>query len=390
MDFELTPDQIAIRDTVRKFAANEIAPNVAEWDRTESFPREMHRKMAALGLLGGTLPARYGGSEMDYVTLALVVEELSYYSPMAGVVSGHPSCSLGTGLLLYGTEEQKSRYLTPTLSGDLAGAAAVTEAHSGTDIVRHMETTARPVAGGYRVNGSKVWVSNILNSDWFITFATLDKGLGHQGICACVIESKWDGVRVNPFHNKVGARTFVSGEVQYDDVFVPMENLVGEEGQGYKVLMAGTEIGRLACAARAVGQIRACLDLSVKYALSREVFSKPISQYQLIQEKITRMRIGLDAAALLTHRLAALKDQGIERVQKEASIAKLYATDTLMQAATDAMQIHGAYSCSEDYEVGRIWRDAKFMQIYDGTNEIHTTIIAEHELGYRNAREARS
>ena len=384
MEFAESEEQAQIRELVRRFAEKEIAPHVAEWDREETFPRAMTKRFSELGLLGGTLPAEYGGAELSYSTMTAVIEELAYFCPMAGMVCGHPSCSLGMGLLQYGSEDLKRRYLAPTLRGERVGAAAVTEPRSGTDVVRRMETTARRDGSGYVLNGAKAWISNVLNADWFLTFATIDRSLEHRGVCAFVVDRDQPGVGARQFPGNVGARTFVSGEVELADVRVPEENRIGAEGEGYKVLMAGTEIGRLACAARAVGQLRACLDLSVRYARDRTVFDQPIGRHQLVQEKIAGMSVGLEAARLLTYQLAWRKDQGATRLQKDAAIAKLFATDQLMQAADGAMQIHGAYSCSAEFDVGRIWRDAKFMQIYDGTNEIQTVMIAEHELGYRS------
>lgn len=384
MEFAESEEQAQIRELVRRFGEKEIAPHVAEWDREETFPRAMSKRFSELGLLGGTLPAEYGGAELSYATMTAVIEELAYFCPMAGMVCGHPSCSLGMGLLQYGSEDLKRRYLAPTLRGELVGAAAVTEPHSGTDVVRRMETTVRRDGSGYVLNGAKAWISNLLNADWFLTFATIDRSREHRGVCAFIVDRDLPGLGVRQFPGNVGARTFVSGEVELADVRVPEENRIGAEGEGYKVLMAGTEIGRLACAARAVGQLRACRDLSVRYARDRTVFDQPIGRHQLVQEKIAGMSVGLEAARLLTYQLAWRKDQGATRLQKDAAIAKLFATDQLMQAADGAMQIHGAYSCSAEFDVGRIWRDAKFMQIYDGTNEIQTVMIAEHELGYRS------
>jgi glutaryl-CoA dehydrogenase (non-decarboxylating) len=383
VDFAETDEQHAIRDVVRRFAEKEIAPAYPEWDLEESFPKSLNSRLAELGLLGGAMPARYGGSDLDFVTLAIVMEELGYFCPMAATVCGQPSCSLGRGLLVYGSEEQRQRYLRPTLEGRLVGATAVTEPHSGTDVLRRMETTARRDGSAYVLNGSKAWVSNIENADWFLTFATVDRSRGYKGVCAFVVERGFGGVTTQKYRNKVSSRTHVNGEFALSDVRVPAENLIGEEGAGYKVLAAGTEIGRLACAARAVGQLRACLDLSVRYARVRTTFGQPIGQYQLVQQKIAAMSVNLEAARLLTYRLAWLQDSGQQRLQKQAAAAKVFATDALMQAATDAMQIHGAYGCSGDVEIGRIWRDAKATQIYDGTNEILTVQIAEHELGYR-------
>lgn len=383
MDFSFSETQLAIQRLARTFGEREVASRVVEYDRAESYPRELATRLGELGLMGGVLPERYGGSGMDYISLALMAEELARFCPMTAQLAVWPSCSLGQGLLLYGDEAQRQRYLSPLCRAERLGGTGVTEPHSGTDIVRRMETRARRDGDDYVVNGQKIWISNIAHADWFITFATLDPSRGHRGLCAFVIEKDWPGVSWHPIHHKVGARPLMSGQLFFDDVRVPAANRVGPEYEGYKVLMAGTEIGRLACAARALGVIRACLEESVSYARQREVFDQPIGRYQLVQAKIAEMAVNLAAARQLTHHLAWLKDQGVERAQEAASVAKLFATDAAMRAATEAVQIHGASGCSDEVPVGRHFRDAKFMQIYDGTNEIHTVIIAEHALGYR-------
>lgn len=384
MNFAESEELLQLREMAHRFARAEVAPQVRTWDREERFPREFNARVAEIGLLGGVLPERLGGSGMTYLQMTVVLEELAYFCPMAAMVCGHPSYSLGTGLSMYGTEQLAEKYLGPTLRGELIGAAAVTESQSGTDIVRRMETTVRREDDHYVLNGRKVWISNLENADWFLTFGTIDKSRSHRGVCAFIVEKSYPGVSITPYHDKVGARTFASGDVVLDDVRVPATNLIGAEGEGYRVLLAGTEIGRLACAARAVGQIRACLDLATRYAQDRVVYDQPIGRYQLVQQKIADMAVDLETSRLLTYKLAWLTDQGHRRLQKEAAIAKLHATDGLMRAATETMQIHGAYSCSDEYEIGRIWRDAKFTQIYDGANEIQRVMIAEHELGYRS------
>jgi glutaryl-CoA dehydrogenase (non-decarboxylating) len=383
---ELNDQQRQIQELARDVGRREVAPHVAEFDAGEWYPKEHHKLLGDLGLLGGTMPEEIGGAGLDFTTLALILEELGYYCPTTSMICGQPSCSLGEGILRYGGEDLKERYLRPTLAGDLVGAVGVTEAHSGTDISRRIETSAKRDGDDYIVSGSKVWVSNCINADWFLTFATLDRSKGSKGVCAFVIEKAWDGVEVMQFTNLAGSRTSVTGEISYSDVRVPAANLVGEEGKGIRVLMAGSEIGRLACSARAAGQIRACLDASVEYAKSREVFDQEIGRFQMIQDKIATMRMNLEASRLLVWQLAALKDQGHERLQEQASITKLFVTQSLMAAAADAVQIHGAYGCSPEYPVSRYFRDAKFMEIYDGTSEIHKVLIAEHELGYRGAR----
>ena len=385
MDFSFNDAQLAIGRLAREFAEREIGSRPIEWDRDERFPpREISRRLGELGLMGGVIPERYGGSGMDFVSLVLMVEEISRFCTTSGLLAAWPSCSLGQGLLLYGTDEQRMAYLAPLCRGERLAGTGVTEPHSGTDIVRRMETTCVRDGDDYLVNGAKIWISNIEQAEWFLTFATLDKSLSHKGLCAFVIEKDRPGVSWQPIHNKVGARTMQSGQLFFDNVRVPARNRIGDEYAGYRVLMAGTEIGRLACAARALGGTRACLEASIAYAQQREVFGQAIAKYQLIQAKIAEMVVNLEAARALTYKLAWQKDQGQTRVQQEASIVKYFATETYAKAAAEAVQIHGAYGCSEDYPVGRHFRDAKFMQIYDGTNEIHQVIIAEHALGVRS------
>lgn len=383
MDFAISRDQQALVDLAAEFARNEIAPRVAEFERDERFPRELAARMGELGLLGGTVPEEHGGLGLDYLTLALLLEELAYVDVTAAVLAGWPSCSLGRPILLYGTDEQKRRYLAPLCQGKIFGAHAVTEPHSGTDIVRRLETTARRDGDEYVLNGTKTWISNASNADFFLTYATLDKSLGMRGICAFIVDAGTPGLSMTPIRNKTGSRGQDTAQLYFEELRVPAHHRLLPEGEGYKSLMCGTEIGRLACAARATGQIRACLDAAVAYAREREVFGQPIGRYELVQAKIAGMRVGLDTSRLLVRHLAWTLDQGTERAQKEASVAKLYTTDTLMRCALDAYQIHGAYGVAEEYKVGRYFRDAKVMQIYDGANEMHQQIIGEWELGYR-------
>ncbi|MBK7472266.1 MAG: acyl-CoA dehydrogenase family protein [Betaproteobacteria bacterium] len=383
MDFAITSEQQALLDMAADFAKNEIAPHVEQFERDERFPRELAARMGELGLLGGTIPEEYGGLGLDHVTLSLLLEEIAYVDITAAVIAGWPSCSLGRPILLYGSDEQKERYLTPLCQGRIFGAHAVTEPHSGTDIVRRLETTVRKDGDHYVLNGTKTWISNAGNADFFLTYGTLDKSLGMRGICAFIVDAGTPGLAITPIKNKTGSRGQDTAQLFFEDLRVPAGNRLLPEGQGYKSLMCGTEIGRLACSARATGQIRACLDAAVGYAQQREVFGQPIGRYELVQAKIANMRVGLETSRLLVRRLAWLLDQGAERAQKEASIAKLHTTDTLMQCAQDAYQIHGAYGVAEEYKVGRYFRDAKVMQIYDGANEMHQQIIGEWELGYR-------
>jgi glutaryl-CoA dehydrogenase (non-decarboxylating) len=386
MIFEPNEEQRQILDLARSFAEKEVAPHITQFEREERYSKHVAAKLGELGLIGGVIPEEYGGAGLDYVTLAMLLEELAVVDVMTAVIAGWPSCSLGRPIYLYGSDELKQRYLKPLCQGKKFGATGVTEPHSGTDIVRKMETTARRDGDSYVLNGSKIWISNARNADFFLTYGTIDKARGMRGICAFLIDADLPGVSVTPILNKNGARSQDTGQVYFDNVRVPAGNMLLAEGEGYKSLMCGTEIGRLACAARANGQIRACLAAATSYVRERQVFGQPVGRYQLVQAKIAAMRVGLDASRLLTWRLATLLDSGVERCQREASIAKYFATETLMTAATDAYQVHGAYGVAEEYNVGRYFRDAKIMQIYDGANEMHQQIIGEWELGYRQAK----
>lgn len=381
MNFTLTEEQQAIREMAANFAHHEIAPRVRDYDREERFPLEIYEKMGPLGLTGGVIPEAYGGTGMDHVTYALVVMELARYCQAVAAAATWASGVAGVSLLQFGTEHLKQKYLVPLARGEGPVAIALTEPHTGSDVAS-MRTRAIRVDGGYLLRGSKTWISMIKSCDWVLTFATLDPELGHKGVCAFVVENGCKGLHVNPFANKVGFRPMETGEVTFDDVFVPEENRLGDEGEGFAIAMCSVENGRLGVASRCCGMIRACVDESLEYAKTRETFGEPIGRRQLIQSKVTDMVVWREAATLLTLKLASLKDQG-HRARTDASIAKMYASDMLMQTAEHAMQIHGAYSCSDDFNVGRYWRDAKFMQVIEGTSEIHRWLIAKDAFGYR-------
>lgn len=385
MDFELTIEQIAIKNMVHDFAAAEVMPYVTEYDREERFPLEIVKKMAALGLMGGTVPPQWGGAGLDNQTLVIAVEEMSRVCPIMGLCMSLASGLVGSSILRYGTEEQKLKYLQPLARGEILAAAGVTESHSGTDVAA-METTATRMLGGYVLNGSKAWISFLDVAEWILTFATLDKTKGAKGICAFIVEKNKQGMSWRPFKNKLGFRPIVTGEVFFNDCFVPSENLVGKEGEGLKVALCAVENGRMTVAARALGLAQACLDASVKYAKQRIVFGKPIGRFQLVQSMITDMIVGIEGARFLTYKLAWLKDQGRERSTRQASsLAKMHAGDVAMMAATNAVQIHGAYGVAEEYAVARYFRDAKVFQIVEGQNQLHKALIAELALGFRDA-----
>ncbi|MDB5825019.1 MAG: hypothetical protein JWR21_3723 [Herminiimonas sp.] len=381
MDFKISEDQTAILDVTRRFAQERIRPRVREYDREERFPLDLYAEMAHLGLTGGVIPEEYGGAGMDHQTYALMIMELAEAcQAMAGAASWASGVG-GVSVLRYGTEEQKQKYLVPLAKGEGPVAFALTETHTGSDVA---SMKARAVLDGdsYVLNGTKVWISMIGSCKWILTFATLDSGAGRKGITAFLLEPDWPGISRNPFKNKVGFRPMETGELVLQDVRVPMQNRLGGEGEGFKIAMSSVENGRLGVAARCVGMMKACMDLSVSYAQTRTTFGESLGRRQLVQSKITDMRVAYETARLLVLQTAWQKDQG-DRARVNASMAKMYASDALMRVAEDAMQIHGAYGCSDEYEIGRYWRDAKFMQTIEGSNEIHRTLIAEYVLGYR-------
>ncbi|MBI2861648.1 MAG: acyl-CoA dehydrogenase family protein, partial [Chloroflexi bacterium] len=357
MDFSFTAGQLATQRAAREFTEREIKPYVRDYDREERFPIEIARRMGALGMLGGVIPEEYGGAGLDYVSFVLLIEEVSRSCQVLGQTASAPSGLVGAGILRYGTEELKRQYLTPLARGQTFAGSGLTEPHSGTDVAA-METTLTREGDHYILHGAKTWISHLEDGDWFLTLGQMDRSKGYRGVTAVVVEKSWSGVTTRPFHNKVGFRPLPSGELIFDHGRVPLGHRVGEEGQGFAVAMSAVEGGRLGVAARALGMIQSCLEQSVEYAQGRIVFDQPIGRYQLVQSKITDMAVGLEAARWLAYHVAWLKDQGASRLQRDSSIAKLYATDVLMQAAIDACQIHGAYSCSDEYAVGRYFRDA--------------------------------
>jgi hypothetical protein len=388
MDAELTAEQHAIRDAARDFARRELAPGAANRDADEHIPSELIAQTAALGFLGGVIPERYGGAGLDYLSYTLTLEELSRVDHSIACLASFPSGLCGGGILRYGSEELKERYLAPFCAGERLGAAAVTEPSSGTDVAG-MRTTCTRRDGGYVLRGSKMWISNLEHAQWFITFARLVQDGERGGVCAFVVERDAPGVSVAPVKDKLGFRPLASGEVVFDDVWVPDDQLVGEPGQGFAVAMASVENGRLGVAARACGVLGAVLEETTEYARTRVTFGYPIGSYQLVQSKVADMVVGLETARLLTYRLAALKDAGQERLRRESSLAKMHASNALMAASIDAAQIFGAYCASPEYPIGRHLRDAKIFQIVEGSNDLHRLLIAEEQLGMRSAERDR-
>lgn len=376
-------DADALIALVDDFAKSEVAPRVAEYDAAEYLPRDLLERVAELGFFGGVIPERYGGTGLDYVTFAQVVEHMSVTCNALACLISMPSGLVGASIEAFGTEEQKQRWLVPLAEGRSFGGAGVTEPRSGSDVAG-MSTTYRREGDEYVISGAKAWITNIDIADFFITFATRDRSARHKGVTAFLVPRDTPGISVAPYRNKLGFRPLSTGDLVLDEVRVGPEAILGEEGGGFRVAMTAVERGRLGVAARAVGVAQACLNEATDYTKSREAFGRPISEFQIVQSKITDMVVGVRTARLLVTDAAEALQRG-ERARQLTSMAKMYASDVAFQAATDAVQVHGAYGVSPEYEVGRLLRDAKVLQIVEGSNDLHRGIIAELELGLRRS-----
>ncbi|WP_413300433.1 acyl-CoA dehydrogenase family protein [Bacillus sp. 1P10SD] len=381
MDFSFSEEQELLRKTVRQFVDKEIMPYIREWDEKQHFETSILKRLADLGLMGVCIPEQYGGSGMDYNSLAIVCEELE-----RGDTAFRTAVSVHTGLnsmtlLQWGNEQQKQKYLTALAKGYKVGAFGLTEPNAGSDVAA-MQTTATKQGDYYILNGSKTWISLCDVADYFLVFAYTDKSKKHHGISAFIVEREWEGFSSKAIKGKLGIRAGNTGELFFDNVKIPKENLVGEEGEGFKIAMSALDNGRFTVAAGACGTIMASLEASLKYCHERSTFGKEIGRHQLVQQMIAKMEAGLQQSRLLVFRAGWLKNQG-KRNTRETSLAKWQACDYAYEAANDAVQIHGAYGFSNEYPVERYLRNAKAPVIYEGTREIHTVMQAEYVLGYR-------
>ncbi len=377
--FQLSEDHIAIRDMARDFARNEVLPGAQARDKNHAFPTELVGQLAELGLLGVFVPEEYGGSGLDTMSYVLALEEISYADASVGVIMSVQNSLAGWPILAFGTEEQKHKYLTPLATGEKMGCYALTEPEAGSD-AGAQRTRATPTADGWVLDGSKIWITNGPQADIIVTYANLDPDAKHRGVCAFILEKDWDGFSVSKVEEKMGIRCSDTAELVYEGLHVPRENLLHEERDGFKVAMATLDGGRIGIAAQALGIAQRCLDLAVAQANERITFGKPIAKHQAIQWKIADMKTRVDAARLLTWRAAAMKDRG-ERASLECSMAKLYASEAANFCAYEALQIFGGYGYSKEYEVERLYRDARITTLYEGTSEIQRLVIAKNVLG---------
>jgi alkylation response protein AidB-like acyl-CoA dehydrogenase len=379
MDLELSDDQRRVRDTARRFARERLDRVGVEIDRSHRFPAEEITELGRLGMLGVFIPDQYGGAGLDQVSYALVIEELAVEcASTAVIVSAHSSLA-SWPILGLGTEDQKRRFLPAMASGQWLGCFALTEPQAGSDAAAQ-KTRAIRDGDYYVVNGTKNFITNGPEAAVAILFAVTAPEQDHYGISAFVVDTRSPGWSVTRIEDKMGIHAAHSAQISLTDLRVPRENRIGAEGEGFKVAMKTLDGGRIGIAAQAVGIGRAALEASLKYAADRKAFGAPIASYQAIQWKLADMAVEIDAARMLTLQAAALKDAG-RPCGKESAMAKLFAAEAAMKAATEAVQIHGGYGYTKKFKVERYFRDAKITEIYEGTSEVQSLVIANHLLG---------
>ncbi|MBW2149160.1 MAG: acyl-CoA dehydrogenase [Deltaproteobacteria bacterium] len=385
MNFDLTEEQRMIREMVRDFAERELQPVAGAIDREHRFPAEQIQKMAELGLMGIVVPPEYGGAGMDYVCYVIATEEVARVcASTSAVMSAHNSLCIGP-IMDFGTEEQKKRWVIPLAQGQKLGSLGMTEANAGSDAAG-TRTTAERSGDEWVINGTKNFITNGREADVCCFIAVTEKGRGHRGITMFVVEKGAPGFSVGKVEDKLGIRGSSTVELVFDNCRIPADHLLGNPGEGFKIALHTLDGGRIGIAAQAVGIAQGALDASIPYAEQRVQFDQPIAHFQAIQWMIADMATAIDAARLLTYRAACLKNKGEGRYTKEASMAKLFASEVAMKITTQAIQIHGGYGYTTDYPVERFFRDAKITEIYEGTSEIQRLVIAANILNLKKKR----
>jgi glutaryl-CoA dehydrogenase (non-decarboxylating) len=389
MDFALSREHELIQEMAYKFGQQEILPGLRERDREARSDREMLDKMAAAGILGTSIPAKYGGSDTDYISLGIVCEELERADTSARVVMSVHSGLHSLTLLQWGTEEQKQRWLPGLASGDLVGAFGLTEPNAGSDAI-NIKTRARKDGDSYILNGEKTWISLADYADQFLVIAVLEDPTPSAQRptpthAAFIVPRNLPGFHSKALHGKLGVRAGNTGQIFFEDLRVPAENRLGDEGDGFKIAMSALDHGRYTVAAGAVGIVTACLDACDKYARERKVAGEEIGRKQLVQQMIANMVSSRDIGRLLYQKVGWMKNTG-QRHTREVSLAKWVNCANAFKAANDAVEIHGAYGYSDEFPVERYFRNSRGAMIYEGTHEIHTIVQAEYELGYRADR----
>lgn len=378
MNFELSEDQLQIKYSIREFAESEIRPHVMEWDEAQHFPVELRPQLAELGLMGIIFPESYGGAGMGYVEYATIIEELGRVCGSVGLsVAAHNSlCS--NHIYMFGTEEQKQKYLVPLARGESFGAWGLTESQAGSD-ASGTRTTAIRTDTGWRVNGSKNFITHALSCDTLVAVAVTDKDKGNRGISAFIFDKSMEGFRGDKKENKLGMRASETASVVFEDCDVPDTNLLGSEGEGFLQAMKVLDGGRISIAALSVGIAQGAYEAAVKYSTERQQFGKAIAEFQAIQFKLADMATQIECARLLTLRAAAAKDAG-QPVTQMSAMAKLYASEAAVRVSEESVQIHGGYGYTKDYPAEKYWRDSKLCTIGEGTSEIQRLVIAKNLL----------
>jgi len=384
---QLTEEHEALRRMVRDFAQNEIAPIAAEFDESGEFPLETIRKMGSLGLMGIEVPEEYGGAGMDTLAYALTMIEVAKADASHSTIVSVNNSLYASGLLKFGTEEQKQAYLTPVASGEKIGAYSLTEPMSGSDAGTMQSRAVLNDAGThYIINGRKSWVTSGPVADYLILFTMTDPEKGHKGVSAFIIEANQPGFIRGKKEPKLGIRASATSEIVYENYAVPVANMVGERGEGFKIAMTVLDAGRIGIAAQALGIAEAAYEASLHYARERQAFGSAIGQFQMIQQKIADMKTRIEASRLLIYNACLAKERSKktgERYTTEASMAKLFASETAMFVTDEAVQIHGGMGYSKEMPIERYYRDARITRIYEGTSEIQRMVIARNELGLR-------
>ncbi len=378
VEFTLSSEQQKLRESVRSFAQSELKPRAAEFDRSREFPLVNYRRCAEMNLTGIMIPKQYGGAGLDSIAFVIAIEEVSRACASTGVILSVNNSLFCVPVLRFGTDEQKKRFLVPHARGDRIGAHCLTEPGAESDAAA-LKTSAVKDGDRYILNGSKVFVTNGEAAHTFLVYATIDRSLKHKGICAFLIERDTPGLRQGRPERKMGITSSGSVEIVLENCSVPAANRLGDEGDGFTIAMNTLDGGRIGIAAQAVGISRAALDESLSYSKSREAFGRPIADQQAIQWKLSNIATELEAARLLTYRAAWARDNK-DRCSREASIAKLFASEACTRAAKEAVQIHGVYGYLDEYPVERLFRDSKITEIYQGTSEIQRLVIARELL----------
>ena len=378
MNFQLTEEQILIQKTARAFADNELAPGVVERDDKKIWPREGVKQMGELGFMGMMVDPKWDGGGMDSISYTIAMEEISRVEASSGVVMSVNNSLVCYLLEKFGSDFLKEKYLKPLASGKKLGAFSLSEPQSGSD-ASNMRTIAKKEGDHYIISGTKNWVTNGINSNYVILFAVTEKGIGYKGVSCFIVEKGWDGLETGKPENKLGIRASDTCELYFDNVKVPVENLIGKEGEGFTIALVILDAGRIGIASQAIGIAQASLNASVSYSKERIQFGKPIAKNQAIQFKIADMAMEIEAARLLIRQAAWKKDQK-QNYGHIASMAKVYASEVAMRASTQCVQIHGGFGYMRESGIERLMRDAKITQIYEGTSEIQRIVIARELL----------